>query len=103
MGGERQGEMGGRASLRLETANFGRSWATPRLLKAAIHSGEVPAEGSLWLADLEEAKRTDLQGSSKAVFAGEDNIGLKVTRATLQPHLNSQGLPSCSLRLIYCR
>ena len=48
--------------------NFGRSWPTPRLLKAAIYSGEAPTEGLLWLADLKEARPTDLQGSSEAVF-----------------------------------
>lgn len=60
MGGERQGEMGCGALLGLGTTNFGRSWPTPRLLKAAIHSGEVPRESLLWLADVEEAKPADL-------------------------------------------
>lgn len=80
-----------------------RSWPTPRLLNAAIYSGEAPTGGLLWLADLEEARPTDLQGSSEAAFAGEDSIGLKVLPATRQPYSNSQNLPSCSLRPIYYR
>jgi hypothetical protein len=52
------------------------------LLKAAIYSGEAPTEGLLWLADLKEARPTDLQGSSEAAFAGKDSVGLKVMQAT---------------------
>lgn len=60
----------------------GRSWPMPRLLKAAIYSGEAQMEGLLWLADLGEARPTDLQGSSEAAFAGKDSIGLKVMQVT---------------------
>jgi len=62
--------------------NFGRSWPTPRLSKAAIYSGEAPTEGLLWLADLIEARPTDFQGSSAAAFAGIESLGLKVMQAT---------------------
>lgn len=43
---------------------------------------EAPTEGLLWIQDLEEARPTDLKGSSEAAFAGNDGVGLNVMQAT---------------------